>query len=68
MEKNVGHKGIKSSFFWNPRVSKNLSFYGQFSGMREVAGVHHMKVHVFDDDIMITGANLSNDYFTDRQD
>lgn len=32
----------------------------------EIIGVHHMKLHVFDDNIMITGANLSDDYFTDR--
>jgi len=25
-----------------------------------------MKLHVFDDNVMITGANLSDDYFTDR--
>ena len=36
--------------------------------MREIFGVHHMKVHVFDNHVMMTGANLSEDYFTDRQD
>lgn len=36
--------------------------------MKEVLGVHHIKAYVFDNDVMITGANLSHDYFTNRQD
>ena len=35
---------------------------------KEVVGVHHVKAFVFDDDVLITGANLSHDYFTARQD
>ena len=38
------------------------------SPLREIFGVHHIKAHVFDNNILITGANLSEDYFTDRQD
>jgi CDP-diacylglycerol---glycerol-3-phosphate 3-phosphatidyltransferase len=38
------------------------------SPLREIFGVHHMKAHVFDNNVLITGANLSEDYFTDRQD
>lgn len=30
--------------------------------------MHHIKAHVFDSNVLITGANLSEDYFTDRQD
>lgn len=43
---------------------------GRFSEspIREIFGVHHIKAHVFDDNVLITGANLSEDYFTDRQD
>jgi len=43
---------------------------GKFSNspLREIFGVHHIKAHVFDNSVMITGANLSEDYFTDRQD
>jgi CDP-diacylglycerol--glycerol-3-phosphate 3-phosphatidyltransferase len=36
--------------------------------LREIFGVHHIKAHVFDNNVLITGANLSEDYFTDRQD
>lgn len=31
-------------------------------------GLQHMKLYGFDDDIVLSGANLSTDYFTNRQD
>ncbi|KAI9003151.1 hypothetical protein BC832DRAFT_560085 [Gaertneriomyces semiglobifer] len=31
-------------------------------------GLQHMKIYLFDDDVMLSGANLNTDYFTDRQD
>lgn len=31
-------------------------------------GLQHMKLYGFDDEIIMSGANLSNDYFTNRQD
>ena len=34
----------------------------------EMVGVCHLKAYIFDDDIMISGANLSNTYFSMRQD
>ncbi|GAV08952.1 hypothetical protein RvY_18568 [Ramazzottius varieornatus] len=34
----------------------------------EIVGLLHMKVAVFDDDVLITGANLSDQYFVNRQD
>ncbi|GAB4822465.1 hypothetical protein N2152v2_009511 [Parachlorella kessleri] len=36
--------------------------------VREIVGVQHMKAYVFDDTLLISGANLSNTYFTNRQD
>ncbi|KAJ3214870.1 CDP-diacylglycerol--glycerol-3-phosphate 3-phosphatidyltransferase [Dinochytrium kinnereticum] len=36
--------------------------------IREVVGLMHMKVYIFDDDVIISGANLSSDYFNNRQD
>jgi len=35
---------------------------------REAVGVHHMKFYVFDDHVVISGANLSDTYFSNRQD
>ncbi|XP_043247951.1 CDP-diacylglycerol--glycerol-3-phosphate 3-phosphatidyltransferase, mitochondrial [Colletes gigas] len=34
----------------------------------ELVGLQHMKLYLIDNDIIISGANLSNDYFTNRQD
>lgn len=34
----------------------------------EVVGLQHMKIYIFDDSLLISGANLSHDYFTNRQD
>ncbi|CCK73420.1 CDP-diacylglycerol--glycerol-3-phosphate 3-phosphatidyltransferase NDAI_0G04350 [Naumovozyma dairenensis CBS 421] len=34
----------------------------------EGIGLQHMKIYGFDDEVILSGANLSNDYFTDRQD
>jgi len=34
----------------------------------ELFGLQHMKLYLFDDTIIISGANLSSDYFTNRQD
>ncbi|RCI11314.1 hypothetical protein L249_7776 [Ophiocordyceps polyrhachis-furcata BCC 54312] len=31
-------------------------------------GLQHMKMYGFDDEVILSGANLSNDYFTHRQD
>lgn len=36
--------------------------------LNESFGLQHMKLYGFDDEIMLSGANLSEDYFTDRQD
>ncbi|KAJ1958068.1 CDP-diacylglycerol--glycerol-3-phosphate 3-phosphatidyltransferase [Dipsacomyces acuminosporus] len=34
----------------------------------ETFGLQHIKIYTFDDDVIISGANLSRDYFTNRQD
>nr|CAG4640155.1 EOG090X08SX [Daphnia pulex] len=34
----------------------------------EIIGLQHMKIYIFDDSLLISGANLSHDYFTNRQD
>ena len=38
------------------------------SRWNELLGLQHMKLYLFDDTVIISGANLSNDYFTNRQD
>lgn len=34
----------------------------------ETIGIQHTKIYIFDDSLIISGANLSQDYFTSRQD
>ena len=34
----------------------------------ETIGLQHCKIYIFDDSVIISGANLSSDYFTNRQD
>lgn len=36
--------------------------------LNEGWGLQHMKLYGFDDEVMLSGANLSEDYFTNRQD
>jgi len=36
--------------------------------VNEIVGLQHMKLYLFDDTILISGANLSDSYFTNRQD
>lgn len=38
------------------------------SRWNELLGLQHMKLYIFDDTLVISGANLSKDYFTNRQD
>lgn len=38
------------------------------SRINEGVGVQHMKIYGFDDEVILSGANLSKDYFTNRQD
>ena len=61
------NKKLRVGFFHMPDTGM---FKGRFSEspIREIFGVHHIKAHVFDNNVLITGANLSEDYFTDRQD
>lgn len=49
------YKMPKSSYFMSPQIN-------------EILNVFHCKFCVFDQDVLLTGANLSREYFTDRQD
>lgn len=55
------------SLYHTPVLRGLLKKYVQ-SPFNELLGLQHMKVYVFDDVLIISGANLSNDYFTNRQD
>ena len=36
--------------------------------LNELIGLQHCKIYIFDNTVIISGANLSKDYFTNRQD
>ena len=61
------NRPVRVGFYHNPETGL---LKGKFANgpLREIFGVHHMKLNVFDNNVLITGANLSEDYFTDRQD
>lgn len=60
-------RNLRCGFYHNPDTGM-LKGKGSNGPLREIFGVHHIKAHVFDSNVLITGANLSEDYFTDRQD
>ena len=56
---------VTLSYFRPPRVPIGL---GSIRTLNEMFGVQHMKICVFDDNVLLTGANMSENYFTERQD
>ncbi|GAB0099140.1 CDP-diacylglycerol--glycerol-3-phosphate 3-phosphatidyltransferase [Sergentomyia squamirostris] len=61
------NENIKLSMFHTPALR---GFRKRFAPPRfnELIGLQHMKVYLFDNSVIISGANLSNDYFANRQD
>ena len=58
---------IKISLYHSPMLR---GFWKQLlpDRINEVVGLQHIKAYVFDDRVILSGANLSSDYFTNRQD
>ena len=67
LKKDSFRKKLRVGFFHMPDTGMIKGRFSE-SAIREVFGVHHIKAHIFDNNVLITGANLSEDYFTDRQD
>ena len=61
------HNQFKVFMFHTPLLR---GFYKRYLPPRwnETIGLQHCKIYIFDDSVIISGANLSNDYFTNRQD
>jgi CDP-diacylglycerol--glycerol-3-phosphate 3-phosphatidyltransferase len=59
-------KNIKLAFFSHPKIGTIHNFLPGI--VSEISGVLHSKLLVFDSNTIITGANLSHNYFTNRQD
>jgi len=66
-EKSLSHMLSTPNIFlfpvlppWQQRILRNP--------LDEVAGVFHIKLYIIDDNLIISGANLSEEYFSDRID
>ncbi|CAG0889753.1 unnamed protein product [Cyprideis torosa] len=72
--------GVASLYLGTGSMESHLASFYQTPSLRgiwwkylpqrynEVIGLQHMKILVFDECVLMTGANLSEDYFTKRQD
>ncbi|CAB4021107.1 CDP-diacylglycerol--glycerol-3-phosphate 3-phosphatidyltransferase, mitochondrial [Paramuricea clavata] len=58
---------VRFAFYHTPELRGFLRWIVP-EKFNETIGVSHLKVYLMDDSFIISGANLSNDYFTNRQD
>ncbi|KAJ1731599.1 CDP-diacylglycerol--glycerol-3-phosphate 3-phosphatidyltransferase, partial [Coemansia biformis] len=58
---------VRVSLYHTPALS-GVSKRAWPQRYNEAFGLQHIKAYVFDDSVIISGANLSRDYFTNRQD
>ncbi|KAI9807290.1 MAG: CDP-diacylglycerol--glycerol-3-phosphate 3-phosphatidyltransferase [Piccolia ochrophora] len=67
LEEEFGSERVEVRMYHTP----NLGLYSKRiipSRINEGWGLQHIKLYGVDDEIILSGANLSNDYFTNRQD
>ncbi|KAJ2612817.1 CDP-diacylglycerol--glycerol-3-phosphate 3-phosphatidyltransferase [Coemansia sp. RSA 1365] len=62
-----GTDRVRVSMYHTPALN-GLSKQAWPQRYNEAFGLQHIKGYIFDDDIIVSGANLSRDYFTNRQD
>ncbi|XP_075072819.1 CDP-diacylglycerol--glycerol-3-phosphate 3-phosphatidyltransferase, mitochondrial isoform X2 [Mixophyes fleayi] len=58
---------VRVSLFHTPNLRGLLRMLAP-ERFNETIGLQHMKVYLFDDNVILSGANLSDSYFTNRQD
>ncbi|XP_068119419.1 CDP-diacylglycerol--glycerol-3-phosphate 3-phosphatidyltransferase, mitochondrial [Hyperolius riggenbachi] len=58
---------VRVSLFHTPNLRGLLRMLTP-ERFNETIGLQHMKVYLFDDNLILSGANLSDSYFTNRQD
>lgn len=62
-----GSKNVLVSLYHTPNL-RGITRRIVPARWNELIGLQHMKIYVADETVVISGANLSNDYFTNRQD
>src|SRR5699024_3097945 len=60
--------GADVNFYLTIKLSGWRSWIQRTPKWNELSSLHHMKLYIFDDNLIISGANLSDMYFTNRQD
>lgn len=68
--RNQAHLSLSDldvSLYHSPLLSA-LKFRLLPERINEIPSVFHLKAYIFDDRLLVSGANLSKDYFTNRQD
>jgi len=65
---NVYLYKVPQTAFITRSIASFLDLFQKKSVIHEVLGVYHCKYCIFDGQVVVTGANLSNEYFTNRQD
>lgn len=63
------NRGMVTLGFYSPlNIRGILDRIAPQSGVREIKGTYHTKFMICDNDVLITGANLSEQYFISRKD
>ncbi|KAJ6219932.1 hypothetical protein RDWZM_005744 [Blomia tropicalis] len=61
-------RGANVNFYLTLKLSGWRTWIQKRPKWNELSSLHHMKLYIFDDNLIISGANLSDTYFTNRQD
>lgn len=59
----LSEAGVNVHLFRMPQCQDFLSH-----SLNEILGVYHIKFFIFDDEVILSGANMNGEYFRDRQD
>lgn len=62
-----GHHRVDFRLYQTPKLGRYMAKVAP-KRFVEGVGLQHMKIYGFDDEVILLGANLSRDYFVDRQD
>jgi CDP-diacylglycerol--glycerol-3-phosphate 3-phosphatidyltransferase len=66
--KNPNRQNVTLGFYSPLNIRGVLDRIAPQSGVREIKGTYHTKFMICDNDIILTGANLSEQYFLTRKD
>lgn len=65
----IGQRSFKLSLINTAKINSLIGFFlSKFPKYNELMSTFHAKMMIFDDDVLMTGANLSSIYFERRQD